>query len=399
VAALWVGLATAAIGDQLYAVALSWIAVGLFGAAAGYLTALQAVAVLATAMFGGHWADRREHRRMMIGADLARAAVLILVVAVWATLDRPPAWGLVLAVLVIAAGHALFSPALQAIVPDLVSTPALLPATNALLDATDSIARLLGPGIVTLLAASLPMMHFFTLDAAAFVVSAVAVLIIGRTRNFAPVVPPVREQRFLDSMVRGFRAMWRQRLLSYVLLSSGVLNGVWFGTIFLGLPLFIERNVIVGTGGKGLAVYGLVMSCYGSTNLLASLIVGGRALPARPAWLLGGGNLVFSMGIVLLGAVMLDLAQPAGVPWLMAAAALAAFGRPMGAITTATLRQTLLPRRDVAAATRATMVVTNVGMLVVMLLMPPAVDAYGIAPVVIAGGSVIAGISIAGLFL
>ena len=35
VAALWGGLATAAIGDQLYTVALSWIAVAVFGTAAG----------------------------------------------------------------------------------------------------------------------------------------------------------------------------------------------------------------------------------------------------------------------------------------------------------------------------------------------------------------------------
>jgi hypothetical protein len=37
IALLWGGLATSAVGDQLYAVVLSWIAVAVFGAAAGYL--------------------------------------------------------------------------------------------------------------------------------------------------------------------------------------------------------------------------------------------------------------------------------------------------------------------------------------------------------------------------
>ena len=40
VALLWGGLSLSALGDQLYAVALTWIAVGVFGANAGYLSAL-----------------------------------------------------------------------------------------------------------------------------------------------------------------------------------------------------------------------------------------------------------------------------------------------------------------------------------------------------------------------
>jgi MFS family permease len=148
VAALWAGLATSAIGDQLYAVALSWIAVSVFGAAAGYLTAFQAVVVLVTAIFCGRWADRRRHQTVMIAADLARAMVLILLVTIWVTFGRPPAWGLVLAVLVLAAGQVFFRPALQATLPNLIVDRAMLPATNALLDSTERIARLLGPGIV-----------------------------------------------------------------------------------------------------------------------------------------------------------------------------------------------------------------------------------------------------------
>ena len=207
VMALWGGLATAAIGDQLYAVALSWIAVAVFGSAAGYLAALQAVVVLVTAFVCGTWADRRDHRRVMIAADVTRAAVLLLVVVAWALAGRPPAWGLVLAVLVLAAGQAFFSPALQAILPELVRTPALLPATNALLDTTERIARLLGPGLVALLAGLLPMMHFLSLDAATFVVSAASVVLIGRLRAFAPV--QTQGERIFGSIARGFRAMWR----------------------------------------------------------------------------------------------------------------------------------------------------------------------------------------------
>jgi DHA3 family macrolide efflux protein-like MFS transporter len=39
---LWGALTLSAMGDQLYAVALVWVAVGVLGPAAGYLSALQA---------------------------------------------------------------------------------------------------------------------------------------------------------------------------------------------------------------------------------------------------------------------------------------------------------------------------------------------------------------------
>ena len=109
IALLWGGLATSAVGDQLYAVVLSWIAVAVFGAAAGYLTALQAAIVLMTALGSGRWADRRAHRSVMIGADLSCAAVLLScdvarVVGGWPSGRLEPT---VLAVLVLAVGQAL----------------------------------------------------------------------------------------------------------------------------------------------------------------------------------------------------------------------------------------------------------------------------------------------------
>jgi hypothetical protein len=391
VAALWGGLATAAIGDQLYAVALSWIAVAVFGTAAGYLGAMQAVVVLTTALLCGRWADRQAHRRVMIVADLARAAVLVLVVTAWAMLGHPPAWGLVLAVLVLAAGQAFFSPALQAILPELVQTPSMLPATNALLDTTERIARLLGPGLVALLAASLPMMHFLSLDAATFLVSALALVLISRLRRFAPAPTHARDERILGSMARGFRAMWQHRLLAYVLLNTGVGNGAWYTAMFLGLPLMINQFGIVGPGGTGLGAYGLVISCYGSTNLLTTLVVGGRGIPSRPARLMCSGNVVFGIGILLLGSVMLlPLPMAARLLCLMATAAFAAIGGPMSDITIATLRQTLLLRGDIAPAMRAYMVMNNVGLLAAMLIAPPALDRFGIAPVIAACGGIVA---------
>jgi DHA3 family macrolide efflux protein-like MFS transporter len=389
IALLWGGLATSAVGDQLYAVALSWIAVAVFGAAAGYLGALQAATVLVALLGSGHWADRRADRSVMIAADLSRAAVLMVVVGTWLAVGHPSAWGLVLAVLVLAAGQALFRPALQATLPGLVPDRKLLPATNGLLDSTDRIARLLGPGLVAVLAGWLPLVHFLTLDAATFLASATAIGLIGKLRPL-PRAAPLAAETIGAAIARGFRALRRHALLGYVLGSTCVNNGAWYAAMFLGLPLAIERLGVHGPGGSGLSAYGLVISAYGCTNLLATLVVGNLTLPMRPGLRIFSGNMIVGSGILLLGAAMaLPLPPAARLPCFMVAAGLAAIGGPMSDITIATLRQTLLASVDMAAAMRAYMVMTNLGVLAGMLMAPAVFRNVGIAGTVALCGAAI----------
>lgn len=394
-ALLWSGLATSALGDQLYIVALTWIAVGVFGTAAGYLSALQALVVLATALLGGAWADRREQRRMMIAADLVRSAVLLVLVAAWAAAGTPPPVLLIVAVLVLAAGQAFFQPALQTVLPGIAEVQ-LLPAANALFDTTDRIARLLGPGLVGMVAGWLPVMHFFTLDALSFLVSAGAVLRIGRPN---PLAARMREP-LLASMRRGFAVTRRHKLLGYVLAIAGLVNGAWYAAFFLGVPLLIARHGLAGPGGSGLGAFGIVISCYGCTNLLATLVVGNRELPERPGRLMFSGSLTSGAGIIGLGvAALAPLGGTAMLAALACAAALSAVGGPMKDVPVATLRQIALPRADIAAAMRAYLVMNYAGQLVAMLLAPTIFSRLGVPPVIIACGALIAGLGLLGLAL
>ena len=368
VSLLWSGLTLSAVGDQLYAVALVWVAVGVFGPAAGYLSALQAGCGLVAALLIGRWADRWEQRRAMAIADAARASVLLLLVAWWLARGGPPPTGLALAIVVLAGGEAVFRPALQATLPSLLPERQLLPAANALFDTTERTARLIGPGLVGVLAGLVPVMHFFTLDALSFALSATAVLALGRV--------PMRAARprasLLAGIGRGFAVVRRHRLLWSVLLCSGPINGFWIAGFYLALPLLIEQAGITGPGGTGLGAFGLVISAYGCTNLLATLAIGSRSLPAHPGRMMFAGSV-----IVGLGTAGLALGAVAGLPAMMTAAAFGAVGGPMKDIPAAVLRQTELPPDEVAAAMRAFMVVTYGGSLVAMLLAPRVVRAIG----------------------
>ena len=387
-ALLWGGLATSAIGDQLFSVALAWIAVEALGAAAGYLTALQAATILAVALLAGRWADRRPHRRMMVAADLFRAATLLAVIAGWSLRGTPPAWSLVLAVLALAGGSALFRPALQATLPATVGDPAKLPAANALLDTTERIARLLGPGIVGLLSTLLPLGHFVTLAAATFAGSAGAGAGIGRLRPVAASSPPARET-MLASVARGFTAMRRHRVLGYALLTGPLLSGVWNGTMFFGLPLLIAATG--RRGSDGLAAYGLVIACYGSTNLVTTLVVGGWGMPEHPALRVFGADALYGLGVLGMGGAALLLPPAWVLPGICTAAAVGAINGPLADIPLAVLRQTRLAASDQAAAMRAILVATNLGTLLALLAAPSGLRAIGVAPAfVLAGAACIA---------
>jgi DHA3 family macrolide efflux protein-like MFS transporter len=386
---LWAGLSTSSVGDQLGIVAIAWIAVDAFGAAAGYLTALQAGITVVAGLLVARWTDGLNERWLMIAADAARAVVLGAVVAVWAVTGHASATALVVLVTALAVGQATFRPAVQAIMPDVAPSIAMLPALNALLDGTERLARLGGPALIALIASRLPTMHFLTLDAVSFLVSAAALCAIGRR--------PTRSVRarvsLASTMVRGFRVLRRDRLLRFLLHTSGISNGGWYAAMFLGVPLMLAHNG--HTGADGIRAFGAVIACYGVTNFAANVIVGSRSLPRAPGRMILTGNILTGAGIVLMGASGL---LPSAPVWAVClAAAVAGGGGPINDIPRTTLMQTVPPPADVAAAFRAWLVMANVGVLVGLAAAPTLFDAVG-APVGIAmlGGAMVI-VAVAGL--
>ena len=390
-ALLWGGLATSAMGDQLFLVALSWVAVQALGADAGYLTALSPLTILVVALGAGHFADRMRPLRLMVLADLGRAGLLAGLVVAWLADGRPPAWALVATVAGLAAGVALFRPALQAAIRPVVADVALLPAANALLETTDRIARLLGPGLVAVLGAAVPAVHFVSIDVATFVVSAGCVAVV--MRGHAVAFDAVETGTLWHSLTRGFRAMRGHPILRFTLLvNAAPTAGIWYAVMFLGVPLMAAQD-----GGHGLAGFGLVVSSYGSTNLLANVLIGGVALPRRPGSMVFGADLVMGTGLAAMGLASMLLPGTWRLPGMCAAAALAAIGGPMSDIPVAVLRQTRLPPADQAAAMRALLVAFNLGTLAALAVAPAAIRALGVDAAVVGGAAVIFGCGVVGL--
>lgn len=393
VALIWSGLAFSALGDQLYAVALGWVAVDVFGAAAGYIAAVKAAIILLTLVIGGGLADRWDRKRTMMGADLLRFASLLLLVLAWSVENRPNPWLLATAVGVLAAGEAFFQPALQALLPGLLARePGLLVAANSLLDATNRLARLLGPGLIALVGALVAPVHFFSLNAVSFLLSTLALASL-RVPPGQPRSSDSGDLHPIASMARGFRVMRRDRLLGYLLDVSGLISGAWYVVFFLAVPLAITQY-LGASDASGFGVYGLVISAYGLSNLAANLIIGSRDLPARPSRLIFFGVSVTGLGIVAMAIACSPLVPgPFRLLAFVAASALSGFGGPLKDIPFATLRQTLIAPSDIAAGMRAYLATTQIGMLAAMLTAPWACEAIGPRGVMLVCGAILLGIA------
>jgi MFS family permease len=149
IASLWGAQLLSGTGAEFYMVAVIWIASSLIGREAGYVSAMQAGALLVGSLFGGIVTDRWRYSTTMIGVSIVRATLLL-------TLSCATAYGFMsLPLLVITAGlialaTAVYDPALQATLPVLAPEPAKWHAVNGLFDATRRIARIAGPSLIAL---------------------------------------------------------------------------------------------------------------------------------------------------------------------------------------------------------------------------------------------------------
>lgn len=265
--ALWAGQLFSVTGDKLYAMALLWLVLQLTGSAQlmAVVSAAESVPYVLAGFLGAGLIAGSRKLRAMIRLDLLSAAVIALIPLTYLL----HAASIVLLVLVAAAAsalEALFDPALQSVLPDVVPGPDLQPMV-ALTDSTDRLARVLGPGSAGLLLLVIPEIHLFTFDAATFGVSAAALAFVARRCGPAATAKPPAGQagRLLD----GVREVLRQPSLRVGLAVRGSCNLVW-PAFTIGLPFELAHRL-----HSGLASYGLLLGIFGAGNLAGNLLSGG----------------------------------------------------------------------------------------------------------------------------
>ena len=246
---LWAGMTVSLVGDGIFLVAMAWQAYELWNAPAALslLGIGMTIPTIAFLLPAGVLSDRLDRRSLMLCADIARA-VIIAALAVLSLTGLLTFWELLVIVALYGVATAFFTPAFEAIVPDIVPAPDLA-AANALDQFVRPITlRLAGPAIGGVLVAVVSTGGAFAVDAASFVASTIAIVLMRprahqRSQHVSSSVSAVKEGlRF----VRGRVWLWG------TLLSATIAYLAFMGPAEVLLPYIVKNELHASAGDLGL---------------------------------------------------------------------------------------------------------------------------------------------------
>jgi len=329
---LWTAQSISALGDQFTALAVPLVAALMLRATPGQmgvLTAVEMAPFLLIGLFAGVWVDRVRRRPILITADLGRAFVLLSIpaVVVWGT---PSMWLLYTVGLTFGLLTVFFDIAYQAFLPSLVDRRQLVEG-NSKLEATRSVAGLVGPSVAGVVIQTLTAPVAILLDALSFVISGGLISLIGsqehhhHAKSRLPVLTEVRE---------GLGIVFGSPFLRSIAACTGTWN--LFSTARSALLiLFLNREL-----GLGPAKIGILFSIGNVAGLLGAIAAG------RVAQTVGVGRAI--VGAASLGgfaAIPIALASArTAVPLFILSGAFSFFG-PVYNINQVSLRQAITPQR------------------------------------------------------
>ncbi len=251
-------------GNQLYFVALPFQILALKGTALQLGTGFTifATAQLVTILFGGALVDRLSRRRVILGTDLV-SAVVVGAVAWLGVAHRLEIPHLYVLSAFFGATFSFYTPAMQAIMPELVPKDILVPG-NALRGVSRQTGHVLGPLIGGLVVATAGAPWAFAIDAATFAFSFAVFLFSSR-----PVREPAPRKPLLAEIREGFAFTFSVTWIWVSIVGFAATNGFFFAGFTVALPILVLK-VLHGTA----ATYGVIGAAAGVGEIVGGLLVG-----------------------------------------------------------------------------------------------------------------------------
>jgi MFS family permease len=291
---LWIGQSVSQVGNALYSVALPFQILALGGSPLqlGFGFTVFASAQLAVILFGGAIVDRLPRRRVILASDFA-SGVVVGVVALLGLTGHLQIAHLYVASALFGVAFSFYTPAMNAIMPELVPKDVLI-AGNSLRGLAGQLARVVGPLVGGLVVARAGSPMAFAIDAATFFFSFMVFFLANPPRR----EPPSRTS-LLSQMREGLAFTFSVKWLWLTIVGFGFTNGFYFAAFTVALPLLV-LNVLHGTA----ATFGLIEAAQGVGEVLGGLLAGnlrvrriGLALYAGNA-LLGLSAAGFGVGLL-----------------------------------------------------------------------------------------------------
>jgi MFS family permease len=256
-------------GDALLSLAVIWLALDLSHGsplAGSAAAAFEFLPYLLFGLVGGVLVDRWDRRRTMIATDAVRGLLLLGVPLLYAS-GQLQIWHVYALSFVLSSIGRLFTPARQALIPDLVDADQLTRA-NAIAEGSSQAAWIVGPALGGVLVATIGAANVFTLDAASFFISALTLCLIT-VRSGGADAGRGRASLWQEA-AGGLRHVWRTPVLSLATLLS-ILATVAFAPIPALLPVLVRGPLGLSSGS-----YGVLMACFFAGSVATSVLVARR---------------------------------------------------------------------------------------------------------------------------
>jgi len=258
------GQSISQLGNSLYLIALPFQILKLGGTPLqlGLGFTAESAAQVAVVLFGGAIVDRLPRRRVILATDLI-STVVVGVVAALAIIGRLQITHIYLAAAFFGAAFAFYSPAMNAIIPELVPKDVLV-SGNALRSLSTQAAHVIGPSVGGILVATAGPPSAFAIDAATFAFS-FGLFLLSRppVRQLSPRKPLLRE------IGNGFKYTFSVTWIWVAIVGFALSNGFYFAGGSVAQP-FLVLKVLGGSA----ATFGLIGAVGASGQIVGGLIVG-----------------------------------------------------------------------------------------------------------------------------
>ncbi len=300
---MWTGQLVSTIGSALTSLAAGILVFRLTGSAlsVGLMLMATAIPTLFVGLLAGVFVDRYDRRRIMIGADLIRAALVFLIPFL---IPFNIAWLYIIVALTSAVGQ-FFDPAYESVLPEVASDEELA-AANSMIAIGSFGSTAIGFAASGLIASRLDINWAFYIDALTFLFSAICIFLI----RIAPL--KVEGETSVATVLTNLRAG------AQFLFGNAVLRSAFFVAMLYALSIGLWNSLLLPFALRALHATEFE---YGLQEGLTSIgFVVGSLLMARFADRLREGQwVVISLAGMALAGILygLSLSVPIAIFWVI----------------------------------------------------------------------------------
>lgn len=270
------------VGDRIYLIALMWWTLDKTGSSAimGLVALCGQIPVVFLGPIAGYAADVLNRRRILIVTDVMRG-VITLALSALLVLGRLEVWILLIATVLLNGATAFFTPACQAMVPEIVDKPRL-PQANALTQFAGDLAGTCGPFVGGFMYTAMRAAPMFLVNALSFFAGAWSSFMIkyprrgheGGARRFTAA-------GVFRDMGRGLAAVVKYPGVKETFFLIAFLNFFSHSSINLLLPVYVKKAL-----GASAALCGVALSAFAVGSTVAIALQSAIAIGPRVRYIL-----------------------------------------------------------------------------------------------------------------